>query len=539
MLEKILVFLLLAFLVIPAIQKEFSIFPEWKPDGDFISAEKPEFNWSSWKTGDFQSNYNQYLNDHAGFHGVLIRIYNQLDYSLFRIPHAEGVVIGKNNQFFEYDYIRAYTGHDFVGEENIDKYIRMFKYLQVYLKQKSNIDLVLVFEPGKTSFYPENIPNHYLNKQSKNSNYECYHKKAEAYQINFLDLNEYFKQLKGTKPYPLYPEHGIHWSAYGMTFAVDTLIKYMESARQIDLPEVVVDTLLVHRLPQWPDYDVEKAMNLLWRYRESRLLAYPQFKFIDGPGKVRPMVAVIGDSYYWSIYNAHIPQNLFKNEAFWYFFSQAYPESFSAPKSVNEMNLREEIEKQDVILVMVTERFLYKFGWSFVEKAYRTYAPSSEYNQIFNYKSEIWNYDPWFSSIIDKAKNRRISVKEMLDLEAKYVFEQREPEKYFIQYGLDHYIDQIRKVPEWWELVKSKSEKEGIDLDAMILREADYAFKTYQPDAYKIYSLIKKNKNSIRNDSILSLETQTMADQYFMTYEEMLQIEAEKMIKEQQGKLLQ
>ena len=187
-LEKILVIIILIVLVFPAIQKEFTVFQVKKLDGDFVLAEKPVFSMTEWYEGSFQASYDKYLEDHIGFRDFLVRLTNQFDYSLFRIPHAEGVVVGKNDQLFEYDYIRAYVGEDYIGEENIDRKIRKLKFVQEYLKEEKNIDLILVFEPGKASFYPENIPDRYLDNIAANTNFNSFQKKAIEHEVKFIDF---------------------------------------------------------------------------------------------------------------------------------------------------------------------------------------------------------------------------------------------------------------------------------------------------------------------------------------------------------------
>jgi hypothetical protein len=532
LIEKILVLLMLFAMALPALQKQFNLFPVKELEGDFYLAEKLQLSWSSWYNGEFQANFDEYLEDHIGFRNFFVRVNNQIDYSLYRIPHAEGVVVGKHDQLFEYDYIRAYMGGDFLGEKIIDKKMRMLRFLQLHLKETFDIDFVLVFEPGKASFYSEYIPDDFLNNKEENTNYDWFIKKAEKYNVKYINLKEYFMQLKGNTQYPLYPQYGTHWSIYGMSYAADSLIRYIEKTRDIDMPEAIIDTFQVEKHARRPDYDVGKTLNLLWRLKEKEPLAYPVYRFEEKPENTKPMVLVVGDSYYWNIFNTGIPKNLFKNEAFWYFFSQVYPDSYYSPKSVDDLNIKEEIEKQDVIFLMVTERFLYKFSWSFLEKTYAIYAPISEYDRVFSYKNAILGYDVWFNNVIDKARNRNITLGEMLDLEARYQFQQVEPEKFYIFDGLNYYINQIVQTPDWIEKIKAKAEQNNLDLDELLIVEADYAFKNYKPEAYDKFAKIQQYKNRILDDSTLYRRTEQLAAKYYKTFEEMLQIEAERMAKE-------
>ena len=528
--EKILVLIIILLLIFPAVQKEYPVVKIRELDGDFILAEKPEFDMAGWYSGKFQAEFDKYLEDHIGFRDFLVRLTNQIDYDLFRKPHAEGVTIGKHDQFFEYDYIRAYTGEDFIGEKIIDQKIRRLKFLQEYLKQEKNIDLVLVFDPGKASIFSEYIPDKYLKKKIENTNYDCFVRKADEYKVRYIDFNKYFKLLKGNTKYPLYPKYGIHWSIYGMSFAADSLINYIEQLRQIDMPDVYIDSLEIEKHARRPDYDVGKTLNLLWRLPEDIPLAYPVYSFENNPEKERPMVLAVADSYYWNIYNTRIPRHLFKNEAYWYFYSKVYPETYFKPLSVSELNLQEEIEKQDVIFLMVTERFLFKFDWGFIDDAYVLYAPYSEFENILKIRNGICSYNVWFNSIIEKANRRNISVGEMLDLEAEYAYSQENLDKLLTFKGQEYFEKEIKRNKILLKSVKAKAEGKNISLEKMIPVYADYLFKTEHPEIYEKYKVFEKQKQLILNDSLLTEEIKISAQKYYLTFDEMLQIEAEKII---------
>lgn len=522
---------MLLVLVLPALQKEIGLFRVKPLDGDFEYAEKPGFSWSGWMDGTFQSAFNTWLEENIGFRNILVRITNQVDFSLFKMAHAEGVVIGKENQLIEYDYIRAYDGGDFLGEANIDKRIRKLKFIQEYLKAEHNIDFILVFEPGKASFYPEYIPDKYLTRKNPKTNYDYFVKAAHEYNVRFLDLNRWFMDMKGTKEYPLYPRYGTHWSEYGMSFAADSLIRYLEAVRQIDMNDVYIDSLTVELKARKPDYDMGSALNLLFRLPESDSLAYPVWSFEDNPNKPKPMVLTIADSYFWNIFNTGIPYHLFKNQAFWYFGNLVYPEYYKEPTFAINLNLKEEVEKQDIVLMMVTERFLHKFDFSLVENLHKLYAPQSEYDKVYQYKAEIWIFTEWIDKVIAKAEKQNTPFYQMLEEEAKYVYFIKEPENYMTFRGLQHYEESIRRDNNWLGLVKNKANEKGNSLDEMIRMESDYMFKTNYPEAYQRYLKIQEYKEAIRGDANWLAHVQEKANYYYFTLDEMLQIEAEYILK--------
>ena len=473
---KIVFIVILLLLIFPATQKYFSIFKIAPLNGAFVKVEKPDFIWDKWFSGEFQSKYDQYLEENIGFRNLFVRLHNQIDYSLFRKANAEGVVVGKNDYLFEEDYIYEYLGDFFIGKEAIDKKLERVKFLQDTLK-KGNIELIIVVEPGKASFYPEYIPEKYDVSKKSLSNYEYYVQRSNELGINILDLNKYFKLMKDTSRYPLYPKSGIHWSVYGMTCAVDTLIKYIENIHEIDVPDIYCDSIDLTDSMRLTDYDLGNTMNLLWKIPQPQM-AYPNLRFENNPEKTKPAVLAIGDSYYLSILAYGIPKNIFSNEPFWYYNKNIYPESYTKSKIVDEINLKEEIEKQDVILLMITERFFHCFIWGFVENAYKIYKPDYTEDNIYNHENNIRFYDKRFKKIFTHARKENKSLEEMIRKNAEHQFytefkksKNKSKEDYI------KYIEWvIRNDEKWLNSIKRTAEEKNLDLDKLITDNAKWMY---------------------------------------------------------------
>jgi hypothetical protein len=525
--KVILFWFLIVILIIPVIQKEIPFVSIGKLGGDFVTAEKPTLNCGSWFSGELQIKSDRFIEQNMGFRNFLVRLNNQIDFLLFRKPHAEGVVLGKQNYMFEYDYLRAYAGGDFIGEKIIDYKIRKLKFLQEYLKTEKNIDLVLVFEPSKSAFYPEFIPDKYLAEKSETTNYKVFKDKAKEHDVRFIDFKTYYNSLKGKTPYPLYTHYGIHWSEYGMSFVADSMLKYIEGVRNIDMNDSQIDSLVVQTVPNSADYDVGVVLNLLCQLPEKEPLAYPVYRFENNPDKDKPMVLVIGDSYYWNIYNTRIPLNCFKNEAFWYFYAQVYPDNYVNPLWVKDLNLKAEIEKQNIIFLMVTDRFLYKFGWNFIEEAWAIYGPVSRLDILHNKKCEVLNYSKWFDSEILKAKEWNMTLEETLDLDGEYLYSQSNMNEMLTLFGPAYYERLIRRDNKWFHSLEVKAAENHVLVEEIVRQDAIYQLQTNNKVAFDNYMKISSAKETILHDSILITETRELARKYYLTIEEGLEVKAE------------
>jgi hypothetical protein len=84
-----------------------------------------------------------------------VRLYNQLDFSLFSVSHARQIVVGKPDYLFEQSYIEAHLGRDFIGKEPIEGRVNQIRRLQDLPWKRNGTLLMVVFPQDKESFYPE------------------------------------------------------------------------------------------------------------------------------------------------------------------------------------------------------------------------------------------------------------------------------------------------------------------------------------------------------------------------------------------------
>lgn len=427
-LKRGLLLIIFATLFLPLIQYQFKIIEIGPLFGDISIPQKSHFTNKEWFSGDYQQNEEEFQNSSFGFRELFVRLHNQLKFSFFHAPTANGVIIGKENYLYEENYIKAYTGIDFLGEDSIHKITNRIKFISDTLT-KLNKQLLIVFAAGKASFYPEYIPDVYFPIKGK-TNYKVFSDEIKNSGINNIDFNNWFIEQKDKSKYPLYPKYGIHWSNYGTVLAADSILKQIEYLRKIDVPNLIYNDIKM-KPPEGIDYDVADGMNLLFRFK-SFDMAYPTIKTESSENKIKPSVLVISDSFYWGMYDFGIA-NSFSNDHFWYYNKQVYPETFKSELFVEDLALKEEIEKHDVIVVIATEATLPKIGWGFFEQAEKYFrgVKNSQISgfriqkQIRDFKIAISGDKKWMEQIQQKAKERGISADSMLTLDALWIIENK------------------------------------------------------------------------------------------------------------------
>jgi len=360
--------------------------------GIVINNENPELNSNTWFSGEYQSLKDDYNNDHWAFKELYVRLNNQLYYQFFNQLRVNMFVSGNDNYVFSETFIYSAYGDDYIGKENIEKKLIKAKVVQDSLKKKG-IDLILVYAPGKGEHCTEFIDEKYKHP-ILNTNYQDYISVSKQLGLNHLDLLAYFQQLKPKSPYPLFPKYGHHWSYYGECLASDTIIKYIEKLHQCDLPDVTWNTIEISDTARSRDADVLKSMNLYKNPQQNIKLAYPEVLFELDTAKNKTKVLTISDSYWYGPVYLGVPQNCFNGGQFWYYYNKVIPSPIPGEKvEVWQLNLKQEIESNQVIMLLYSDGNLPNFANAFIDDAYELYTNPKAYYERENKNRTIKEYE--------------------------------------------------------------------------------------------------------------------------------------------------
>lgn len=373
--KNILFIILIILFFTPLIQGRLKLFDVTKLHKVKTEKKQPIFSFNNWFNGVYQAEKEEFFNENFGFRNTCVRINNQIDYSFFNKANAKGVIIGKKGYLFERVYIKSFYGVGFLGDKKIEKKVNKLKSVQDTLK-KLNIDLIVVIAPGKGLFYPEYIPEDYLTGDSTKTSYKSYIKSFKKNKISFIDFNKMFLQMKGISPYPVIPKTGIHWSRYGSLLAADSIIRFIENKRDIKMPQIKTDSINLGKEIKYYDNDLEKAMNLFYKIPNVKM-AYPKFKIIKDSLSVTPNVLTVGDSFFWDMYHWGLSRDVFNDSPFWYYNKSIHYKGSKLKDKVENVNVQSEVEKSDVVMLLITEANLTGFAFGFIDELYETYYTES------------------------------------------------------------------------------------------------------------------------------------------------------------------
>lgn len=358
--------ILLALLCLPMIQGGLYLWDEKPLDGAYETATKPEFSWQAWFEDSWQDGIKTFANDNTGFRSDLVRLGNQLEYSLFNTANVEGVVIGKEDVLFEEGYIHSLTGKDFLGTDSLLSIGRGMNQVRDTLA-KRNIELLVVMAPGKGYFYKEHIPESFGLTPIDTTNFEVIIDQLEEYNIEYINCRSWFEAMKDTSRYPLYPKNGIHWSRYAEFIFADSLLNRLEAITGNPYPRINVHSLEVTNESRFTDDDIEKGMNLMYELPEFEL-AYPGFTIEHDSMIHHSKVLTIADSYYWDLYNLGLSSDVFNQGEFWYYCASVYPDSKDSIVTVWDIDYKKRIEQNDAIVLICTDANLHRFPFGLIKQ---------------------------------------------------------------------------------------------------------------------------------------------------------------------------
>ena len=164
----------------------------------------------------------------------------------------------------------------------------------------------------------------------------------------------------------MFPKGGIHWGELGVALAFDSITKYIEQKRSINIPDFDFSKIEYPDNLLKSDRDISDAMNLFFEYNYYKM-PKPYYIFKDTIDTEKPKLLIIGDSYGYGLTNSVLMNKLFSNTEFWYYNKEIKPNRKNHSSKVEDINVKKELRKFDVVLLLSTETNLFKFDFEFTD----------------------------------------------------------------------------------------------------------------------------------------------------------------------------
>ncbi len=322
--------------------------------------------------------YQTYLNNlwENGFPGkkVLLKIRNQLLYSICKVSPNSNVVIGKDDYLYEPAYI------NFENQIYAPSSQEYFDTLGSNLSELNNLlkangkELYVFITPSKAHFCKEYIPEKYMFlDQEDDYDYTNYSKLIETLDnnnINYYDSISFIENNENTGllEAPVFYATGIHWSQPWGELCAANFLDYMNEHSQYNLSSVEASEK-ESKEPVSPATDLYSSLNLILQ---------PDGKWWDSDmtvtneGEDKPTVFLRGGSFMGQSLNALISSGVFGDDVHFensYYFQNNYTESYtiSSFNAYDELDLNQLVGKSDIVVLEVNEGAIYTMSWGFID----------------------------------------------------------------------------------------------------------------------------------------------------------------------------
>lgn len=322
--------------------------------------------------------YQTYLNDvwESDFPGkkILLKIRNQILYSVCQVSPNKNVIVGKDGYLYEPNYIlfenQTYPPN---SEEYFATLGTNLAQLKTLLEQNGK-ELYVFVTPSKADYCKEYIPDRYMALNHEDDyDYTNYSKLIEILDgnaINYFDSIAYINENLDTETEagPLFYASGIHWNHAWGNRAAAQFLDYMDTKSKYDLSSVSVTTA-PSDVPVYPDTDLYDSLNLLLPAEDNW---YQTATVIDEAGADYPKVFYRGGSFMGQSLNSLIKAGVFSEDVHFennYYFMDNYSlvYNLSAFNAYEEIDLDSLLGKSDILVLEVNDGAIYTMSWGFIE----------------------------------------------------------------------------------------------------------------------------------------------------------------------------
>lgn len=358
----------------------FIIFNELELSGVSDTVLKPSVSLSAVRSGEFQSDFEEYFKYKLATRKLLSRLYNQILYTIFNSTDSSSIVVGKENYLYETAYPQAYltevTGAE---EESLAKKFEELAELKHLLNERG-VALIVRMSPTKAEHYPEYLPmayNRFIrmkhNGEYRPNWYQVFTKEIAKTDIPYYDRYDLIQDMM-RDGHVLFTKGGTHWTLAPITEYINGLNTYMEKLLNMKIGRMIVESEsnIVGRMGIGTDSDI---WDICWNalYAKPNYLS-PNIKFNVQTGEFMPRILNVGQSFstilLYAIYIDHIPPPIWSETYFSWYNGRVihYPSSSGSPYGEQISEKTDDFDlylNMDVIMIEFLENTAYPYSTQF------------------------------------------------------------------------------------------------------------------------------------------------------------------------------
>ena len=257
---------------------------------------------ASLRDGSFQKAASSRVTDAMPVRPLLIRINNEIRFELFGELTAPHVVRGANGHLIERSYLDEYCGRtEGMGAKFAADILPKLKDIQSHYEKQGGV-FVYVVSPSKIAHLPEYFVDRVPCPSTSAARAQLLPEYVGALRqggIHVVDTASLIHSLKGTYPFDLFPQGGVHWNDVGGARAVSAIVEAInrQAGREIIPPFKFTYTMSVPA--RGADRELVDLLNVFFPplgYQTPKVSFQPSVACAESPARQLD-VAMVGSSF--------------------------------------------------------------------------------------------------------------------------------------------------------------------------------------------------------------------------------------------------
>ncbi len=339
--------------------------------GVSTAAEFPEINRKGILDGTVQDMAGTYFSEHLPGRDLMIKVRNQMIYSLYDKSPNKNIIIGKNKNLFEEEYVSKYVRvYPPVKEEKVRQLCDSLTAIRDALALRGK-EFYVFITPGKARYYEEDVPDLYYYAapfKEREGNYEVFTRVLNDYDLAVYDSIPFLNEYGSNAPVPLFPKTGTHWTRVTGAYVADDFKCFLGEHSRFKFPDMRI-SYAPSETPVSPDSDLFDAFNVFSKPYDTYYSVEVETEAAANEQEEKPRLMCRGGSFMGQTIYYLIRGGLFGGDLY-VENTDVYRDNYSSHEifsDYSELDLKQALEETDIVIFEVNEAHIPVMGFGIIE----------------------------------------------------------------------------------------------------------------------------------------------------------------------------
>jgi len=268
-----------------------------------VTSELPlDLSWQAIRDGRFQKAAAQRITEAFPLRPILIRINNEIRFELFGELTAPNVVRGAKGQLIERSYLEDYCSRvEGMGTSLAADIVPKLRDIQQHYRARGGV-FVYVVSPSKAAHLPEYFVDRLPCASTPAARTQLLGQYVGALKqagIDVVDTASLIHSLKGSYPFDLFPQGGVHWNDVGGARAVSAIVAEINRQAGRELVPPFTFTYTLSGVTSGADRELVDLLNVFFPplgYQTPKVKFSTPVDCADHPARLLD-AAMVGSSF--------------------------------------------------------------------------------------------------------------------------------------------------------------------------------------------------------------------------------------------------